>query len=300
MCIRDRANSESATKKIVFSKTVQYMSPVTTFLDNISDSTLTLTDRMIPSLKTLSYEKIGDTLLLPVKKTKERVKKFKSKNKTLDDNPINSEGQVKTKKEVKDSKPGIRNKLDPLLLPINNRIENVSIKYFSTGNEMPVVTFKSEINRSLKLSSSVFSKMLMSAALLPCKSIIHMNDVFNKELDQMKDLCLKHSIVAKWNTIKTLKEEMIQTIWKKKKEEETRPEESKNSVNDVTLPKFDDKVKVNSLIFNGNESYSQVVSKYKANPKKTQNFSNLNPQSNNATDNGNSKDPIATLEGRSN
>ena len=210
------------------SKVVKFVSPVTNIVDNMVDSSLNLTDKVIPSIKTKTYQKLGEEVSLPYTFTKKYTKQatkatintgnnyvYKpTHNQILKFRKFYNEKIIDTK-----GKPLVRGTLDPIISPINKLIENTTHKYLPKGENVPIDKFSCQFDRSFALgwdiivrSIPVINGEISKTVMRPCNYIGYSNSVYNKHLNNQTDLSLKNSFVATKNATSELEREILQYI----------------------------------------------------------------------------------------
>lgn len=224
------ANTKPVLKGILNSKTFQFVSPVTSFFDNMADSTLNFSDKMVPALKTETYQDLGNQVALPYRVTKQYTKQVSNATKVRSTKYIYKPTHDRIKKfrkyyneKVYDThgKPIIRGSLDPVVIPINDRLEMFTLKHFPKGSNVPKDTFCCNFDRSFALgynlldrSIPVAENRIVSVSMVPFYYMSHVNSVFNKHLDSKSDLGLKNSWAAALATLSELEKESLRQIKK--------------------------------------------------------------------------------------
>ncbi|CAI4052285.1 Sps4p SKDI_15G4510 [Saccharomyces kudriavzevii IFO 1802] len=218
------AQTKPKIDKVIISKPVQTVAPVINFFDKVTNSTLNTVERVVPSLKTKTYQRLGEEIALPYTLTKKYGKQFKDTSARSGDNyiyqPIHGR-LVKFRKYYNEKfvdtkgKPLVRGHLDPILLPLNNAFEKATIKYLPKGEKVPNDTFCCEFNRGLALDYNFMTRALSAAshqvadvAKLPFAYGYHTNTVYNKNLDKQDDLRIKNVLKGTWDTMKDLEHEV--------------------------------------------------------------------------------------------
>lgn len=224
------ANAEPVIVKIVNSKPVKIVSPITNFADKIGFSSLKLTEKLIPSIKTKTFKNIGDEIMIPFRKTRSITKRIKSsmvsKSQKYVYAPTHSrivQFRKYYNEKVYDTKgkPIFRGAFDPVILPLNNVFENSTHKYFPDGKTVNG-SFSCEFDRSVMLSFRLIQNIIPSLGsktktviLWPLFYLQHVNYVLNKHLDMESNLCVRNSGRAAYGSVKELYHEFINSTRKK-------------------------------------------------------------------------------------
>ncbi|QLQ81853.1 hypothetical protein HG537_0G01070 [Torulaspora globosa] len=225
------ANTKPVVKQVLESKPLQLAFPVTNFFDNVANSSLNLTEKIVPAIKTKTYQNLKDDAMMPCNTTVEYSKKTTGKIVSLvEDNVYKpSHNQVmKFRKfyneKIYDTKgkPLIRSTLNPITAPFNNLFENLTIKYFPEGEKVPTEGYSSELNRSVALawnfvnrSYPVVQKGIVHIGMIPCNYVIYVNNVFNESLDSQPDLKPKHCWQATKVGLTRVRKETMDSIKQK-------------------------------------------------------------------------------------
>lgn len=218
------ANTEPLMVKVMNSKPLQIVTPVTNFIDKLSYSSLKLTERLIPSIKTKTYKKLGDEIMVPVHKTAKITNNVKTgmvnKSRKYVYHPTHSkliQWRKYYNEKVYDTKgkPLIRGTFDPIILPLNNVFENSTHKCFPQCESVNG-QFSCEFDRSVLLSIRLIQNVipvLGSKTVQVVKSPLvytnHVNSVINKHLDMEANLCLSNTTKATYGSIV----ELYQEFW---------------------------------------------------------------------------------------
>lgn len=219
------ANTEPMMIKIIKSKPVEFVSPVTKFVDKISYKSLKFTEKLFPSIKDKSLKKMKLKIVKKIKKGDHKKNKMIKDGMKKGDKYIYEPTHSKILKfrkyyneKVYDTKgkPLIRGAFDPVILPFNNAFENTTHKYFPDGK--PVTgKFSCEFDRTFALTIRMSKNMnpiikckTKNMMMKPFKYKKHVNKVINKHLDMEKNLCFKNSIHA----IKGAMKELYKELWK--------------------------------------------------------------------------------------
>lgn len=217
------AQTKPSIDKVIISKPVQTVAPVINFFDKVANSTLNTVERVVPSLKTKTYQRLGEEIALPYTLTKKYGKQFKDTTTRNGDNyiyqPVHGR-LVKFRKYYNEKyidtkgKPLIRGHLDPVLLPVNNAFEKTTIRYLPRGQKVPSDTFCCEFNRGLALDFNFMTRAIsavghqvVDVAKLPFAYGCHANSVYNKNLDKQEDLRMRNVLKGTWGTVKDLEHE---------------------------------------------------------------------------------------------
>lgn len=222
------ANTKPTVEAVVHSKPAELVQPVTNVLDNVANTGLNLTEKVIPSIKTKTYQRLGEEAMMPVNFTKRigHQVTYATYN-ALRDNvyqPVHN--QVKNfrgfynKYVDTKGKPIVRGLLDPILRPLNNRAEQFFDEKFPRGKLIANTDNRCcEVDRSLVLTTNFIGNMIplanksvVCAAMLPCQYAQHTNQVLNSNLDKQPDLNISHSAAAAWQSVRELEKEAIDTI----------------------------------------------------------------------------------------
>lgn len=222
------ANTKPVVKQVLESKPLQLAFPVTNFFDNVANSSLNLTEKVVPSIKTKTYGTLRDEAMLPCNTTVEYSKKTSNKIVCLVDDNVykpSHEQVMKFRKFYNErfydtkGKPLVRSTLNPITAPFNNLFENLTIKYFPEGEKVPTEGFSSELNRSVALawnfvnrSMPVVQRNLIAVGMIPCNYVVYVNNVFNESLDSQPNLKPKHCWRATTMALKRVRKETMDSI----------------------------------------------------------------------------------------
>ncbi|QEU59174.1 Sps4 [Kluyveromyces lactis] len=223
-----KANTLPTATAILTSKPVKFVEPVTKIVDTVADTGLTVTEKVIPSLKTKTYQRLGEEAMIPYNLTSKAVNKTVDTTVSFAENYIYEPTHNQILKfrqyyneKVYDThgKPLIRGSLDPLVSPCNKWYESLINSSFPEGKEVPTNGFSNELDRSFALTfnaiqraASVFNKRSKETILAPCNYVKHVNDVLNVNLDNQEDLSLPKSWVATKDSFQELNQETIDYI----------------------------------------------------------------------------------------
>ncbi|KAH3903115.1 related to Sporulation-specific protein 4 [Saccharomycodes ludwigii] len=212
-------------------KTLVVIDPITKTVDTLSDKTLVTLEKIIPSLKTKTYQKLGDEVMAPCKfitgtssKVTIEVLDF-TETKVYE--PCNRQ-VLKFRhfynEKVYDThgRPLVRGALDPIVAPCNKNLERLTKNYLPKGKEVPTDGFTNELTRSAFLIFNIFERLLpvvgkkvQDIVVAPCKYTLHVNDVFNKNLEKQLSLSIVDSFKATKCTVIDLEKECIQLMKEK-------------------------------------------------------------------------------------
>lgn len=233
------ANTKPVVKQVLESKPLQLALPVTNFFDNVANSSLNLTEKVVPAIKTKTYGHLRQEAMYPCNATVNGGKKAKDKVVTLVDENIYkpSHNQVLKFRSYYNEKfydtkgrPLVRSSLDPVTRPINNAFENMTIKYFPEGEKVPQEGYSCEVNRSAALAHNlvnrsypVVQRNIFYVTMIPCNYVVYVNQVFNECLDKQPNLKPKQCWFAtkmalgriKKETIESLKNKTSRKSWRK-------------------------------------------------------------------------------------
>ncbi|AQZ12795.1 SPS4 (YOR313C) [Zygosaccharomyces parabailii] len=220
------ANAKPLVKSVLESKPMQLALPVTNTVDTVANSSLSLTEKVIPSLKTKTYQKLAEEAKLPFTYTKKYSKQATNKTVELADQNVYQPAHNQVMKFRKyynkkfydtKGKPLVRSSLDPMTGPINNLFENLYIKWLPNGTPVSKDGYSSELNRSVALVINFFSrtipvieKHIADTSMMPCHYVMHVNSVFNKSLDKQPSLGFMDFWNASKRAISELEKEAIQ------------------------------------------------------------------------------------------
>lgn len=224
------ANTKPWLKSLLESKVMQLALPLTNTVDSVTNSSLNLTEKAVPSLKTKTYQKLGEEALLPYTYTKKYGKQATNKTVSLGNQNVYQPAHnqvLKFRKYYNEKlydtkgKPLVRSSLDPLTAPLNNMFEHTYIKWFPHGKDVPKQGYSSELNRSVALVINFFSrsipvleKNVFDTGMLPCNYVIHANKVLNKSLDKQPRLGFKDSLNGSKDAFTELEKEVAEYIKK--------------------------------------------------------------------------------------
>ncbi|QLG73569.1 hypothetical protein HG535_0F00790 [Zygotorulaspora mrakii] len=222
------SNTKPMVKQVLESKPLQLALPVTNAVDSVANLGLNLTEKIIPSLKTKTYQRLGEEAMIPYHFTAKYGKIATDQTFAIVEknvyNPAHSQ-VLKFRKYYNEKfydtkgKPLVRSTFDPVTAPVNNVFEKLTIKYFPNGKDVPKEGYSSELNRSLALfinfvsrTAPIVEQNVLTITMLPCNYAKHVNDVFNKSLDKQPQMTLKYSWTASKDAVKQLEREMIRYV----------------------------------------------------------------------------------------
>ncbi|CCD24868.1 Sps4p NDAI_0E00520 [Naumovozyma dairenensis CBS 421] len=227
------ANSKKMAKRILTSKPARCMVPVANTLDSIGNSTLNMTDKIIPAAMTTSFSDIHEHFMVPVKKVQKFTKDTKLRSVSLSkkyvykpshDRLIEFRKYYNRKLIDTNNRPLIRGSLDPLARPINVKAEDMIVKYLPSETPLTNHEFCCEVNKSAYLSTAVVSRSIpllkrriYTLMMVPCSYLEYANRKLNKNLDEKKDLGFKNTYHATMDTLKELNGEMFKKITRRPK-----------------------------------------------------------------------------------
>lgn len=216
------ANTKPLYDTVVNSKVAGWVSPVTNTVDNITDKSLTMVEKVVPSLKTKTYQRLGEEIMMPYNFTKSTLNKITTEAATVAETYIYepTHNQLMKFRELYNEKvydtqgkPLVRSALDPVVGPCNRTFEELTHKYLPDGKEVPTDGFTTEVSRSAALTVNLVQRLVPAvekktteAVLAPYTYLKHVNDVFNQNLDKQEDLSLTNS----WNASKIAVSELNQ------------------------------------------------------------------------------------------
>lgn len=169
--------------------------PVAKRFDRFGDEVLTSIDRRFPQLKTAEPIQIVGLVKEPAKKARRRVSTYQKKS----GNRLNKR-VVKPLKTFSKSarsqynrvydtngKALLRSRLDPLVLPFNNRLENLIVDYLPQGQALPNRSnLSNELSRSWRLARTatnrarpVVRQQFNTARTVPLVATNRVNEVYN-------------------------------------------------------------------------------------------------------------------------
>lgn len=222
------ANTKPIYESVVNSKPAQWVLPLTKMVDSIADRTLSLTDRVVPSLKTKTYHRLGEEAMLPYTYTKSAVGKVGTATISAADTYVYTptHNQVLKFRQFYNEKvydthgrPLIRSSLDPIVAPCNKKFEAVTHTYLPEGKQVPTDGYNSEISRSAALTVNLVQRAapiaesrVTNLVLAPYRYAKHVNSIFNHNLDKQEDLSLKNSWIASKNAVAELNKETLDYV----------------------------------------------------------------------------------------
>ncbi|AAS50898.2 ABR127Cp [Eremothecium gossypii ATCC 10895] len=219
------ANTKPIVVSVVHSKPVAIVRPVVNIADSVFDKTLSVTEKVVPSLKTKTYQRLGEEIMLPYTLTKTVIVKTTNGTVSIANNFVYEpahENILKFRRYYNQrlidthGKPLIRGSLDFVVGPANRQYERLITRVLPEGKEVPVNGFSNEVDRSVALTFNLVSRLIPAAAKKTSRIIWspwnyakHVNDVFNENLDKQEDLYWAHSWDATKNAITELNAETI-------------------------------------------------------------------------------------------
>ena len=221
------ANIKPIISNILNSKPVIFLAPVTNVMDRVGETTLSVTEAVIPSLKTKTYQRLGEEAMIPCNLFKKTVTFIDDKcSKMYIGNVFNpSHNQIKRWRKFYNKyydtqgKPIFRGSINPLIKPANDQIEKLTQKYLPEGENVDPDNFCCEFDRGLVLSlnvvdrsMNVVKKKTMGKVKLPFKFICHINKVLNEELDKKENLGIKNSFSAIYDTVTKLEKDLCSDV----------------------------------------------------------------------------------------
>ncbi|CCK71379.1 Sps4p KNAG_0G03220 [Huiozyma naganishii CBS 8797] len=218
------ANTKPLVKSVMSSKPVQLASPVTNFFDTCANTSLNMTEKVVPSIKTKTYKRLGEEFTYPFRQgkryTKMAVQGVVDTGNSQVYQPTHAQ-IVRFRKYYNDKyintrgKPLVRGAVDPVLVPINNTFEGMMVKYLPNGREVKKADqFCCEMSRSFDLTLNlagraerIMKQIGLGVAAAPFLYWAHMDKVINKHLDMKPNLRPGNSMSAVWDAMKELEME---------------------------------------------------------------------------------------------
>lgn len=231
------ANIKIIVTGISKTKFIKFFQPVATFIDNVGDGTLNLTEKVMPSVKTKTFKKMCNDMKGPCKFMEKKSDSIKCKSNKLIKKKVYFPVHKKlinwriyyNKKFINtNNAPLVRSVMDPVLKPCNNVFEK-SIETYIPVDKKKELYFKRdkfcvETSRSLFLTGNLVERLIpimlhdtKVILLIPVHILIYLNKIFNKALDEQKDLGLKSTFKAIFKVITILNEKIKKEIFNKKK-----------------------------------------------------------------------------------
>lgn len=222
----------SNVKPLLESKLVltplKVVKPATDLVDNLAVKSLETIEKFVPSLKTKTYQKLGEEIMMPYNFTKSTINKGASEvsdfTVTYGYEPIHSKvisfrSLYNEKLYDTDGKPLIRGSLDSFVAPCNKKFEEYISYYLPEGTDVPTEGFTNELDRSFSLLYNAFTRAL-PVTQKKAKGVIkapfdysqHVISVFNTNLDKEETLGLKNSFVASKASVIELEKEALDFI----------------------------------------------------------------------------------------
>lgn len=222
------ANTKPVVKQVLESKPLQLALPVTNFFDNVANSSLNLTEKVVPSIKTKTYGTLRDEAMYPCNITVDYGKKAKDRAVLVVNENVYkpSHNQVMKFRKYYNEKfydtkgrPLVRSSLDPVTGPFNNVFEKMTVKYFPEGETVPKEGYSCEINRSAALAHNLVHRSypvvrnnVFYVTMIPCNYALYINQVFNESLDKQPNLNAKHCWDATKMALGRIRKETIDSI----------------------------------------------------------------------------------------
>lgn len=220
-----KANTLPTANAILSSKPVKFVEPVTKIVDNMANTSLNLTEKVVPSLKTKTYQRLGEEAMIPYNLTSSAVGKTVDTTVSLAENYIYEPTHNQILKfrqfyneKVYDThgKPLIRGSMDPVVSPCNKWYESWIKATLPEGQEVPTNGFSNELDRSFALTFNliqrfipVFNKKTKETLWAPCNYVKHVNEVLNVNLDKQEDLSIPKSWTATKDSVQELNHETV-------------------------------------------------------------------------------------------
>ncbi|AET37716.1 Sps4p Ecym_1492 [Eremothecium cymbalariae DBVPG len=219
------ANTKPTVVAIINSKPVGLIRPVTNVADHLVDKTLSVSEKIVPSMKTKTYQRLGEELMLPYTLTKTVIIKTTSSTANVAHTYFyepTHEQILKFRKYYNEKvidthgKPLIRGSLDFIVGPANKQYEKLITKVLPEGKQVPTSGFSNEVDRSFALTFNMVTRLIPAAAKktskviwTPCNYVKHVNGVFNENLDKQEDLHWGNSWKAAKEAVAELNQETI-------------------------------------------------------------------------------------------
>lgn len=232
-------------------KAFTVVKPCTTLVDNMGEKSLQIVDKVVPSLKEKTYQKLGEEVAYPYTYTKETVQKGTQLASTYATEycyePVHSRilGFRKFYNEKlydTKGKPLIRGSLDPFVGPINGKLEQYAEQYLPKGNKVSTDGFSNEVDRSFAIVWNALGRLIPATeqkvgdiVTAPCQYTKHVCETFNHNLDQEKDLGLKNSFNASKKSVQELEKEIVDSV-KEHNPLKSKTEKKKESLLDSIMP----------------------------------------------------------------
>ncbi|EDO15971.1 hypothetical protein Kpol_1044p31 [Vanderwaltozyma polyspora DSM 70294] len=214
--------------KVIDSRFVQFFAPFTIFTDDVMNSGLVLVETLVPSLKTKTYNRLGEEFMFPYNFVATWVSGVAKKGYIAFENNYRKPGHDQlvryrkfyNKKYINtNGKPLLRGIFDPIFLPANNMFENLTIKFLPIGNKVPSDGFCCEFDRGFALTGNFLvrgatatGRQITSLVSMPFIYMNHMNNVYNDELDKELRVSFRSSIKALGRTNVYLETEAIEAF----------------------------------------------------------------------------------------
>lgn len=222
------ANAKPILESKVVAAPLNLIKPVSNVIDNLAVKSLVALEKVIPSLKTKTYQRLGEEFMMPYNFTKSTINKGVSEvsdfTTTYAYEPVH-DNIVKFRKfyneKIYDTKgkPLIRGSLDSFVAPINKKMEEAIKSYLPEGAEVSTEGFSNEIDRSFALLSNAVSravpvteKKATDVIMAPCNYTSHVIDIFNTNLDKEESLSIKNSFNATKTSVAEIEHEIVACI----------------------------------------------------------------------------------------
>lgn len=222
------ANAKPILESKIVSAPLSMVKPVTDVVDNLAVKSLVALEKVIPSLKTKTYQRLGEEFMMPYNFTKSTINKGVSEvtdfTTTYAYEPVHN-NIIKFRKfyneKIYDTKgkPLIRGSLDSFVAPVNEKLESIIKSYLPDGTEVSKDGFSNEIDRSFALLGNAVSravpvteKKATEVIMAPCNYTSHVIDVFNTNLDKEESLSIKNSFNATKTSVAELEKEIVACV----------------------------------------------------------------------------------------
>ncbi|CCH43400.1 Sporulation-specific protein [Wickerhamomyces ciferrii] len=228
-----------------------FLKPIIRNTDGVVVSTLDKVEQTVPSIKTVTWKDVGDSIAYPFKQSSVAIETAKHSSGDFIGDKIllptreyARKGRAYYNEHLYDTqgKPLLRSSLDPVCRPINYQIEDFTLKNFPKGE--PVSNdYSSEVERGLWLTYDLMERAIPVAEqevfdgiMAPCNYTSHAFEVYNEHLAKQEGNIFNSSIQATYNTSVDLTNEVISEttsawnkIWKKSDEPSSTPEGQEQS-----------------------------------------------------------------------
>ncbi|CAI8507612.1 unnamed protein product [Hanseniaspora opuntiae] len=196
------ANAKPILESKIVSAPLNMIKPVSDVVDNLAVKSLVALEKVVPSLKTKTYQRLGEEFMMPYNFTKSTINKGVS--------------------EVTDFTTTYAYEPDlwiPLLLQSTRKLESIIKSYLPDGSEVSKDGFSNEIDRSFALLGNAVSravpvteKKATEVIMAPCNYTSHVIDVFNTNLDKEESLSIKNSFNATKTSVAELEKEIVACV----------------------------------------------------------------------------------------